>query len=160
MNVSRAESLQSGNVRNQNHDQRKANNMRHLSEEQRVEIVALKRAGLINAQIARRVKCSPSTVQQVLHKFHKYHTVQDLPKPGRPKVLGRWERQQLRNGIYRNEFDNAEEARRNLALQCSTRTVRRELARMGAKKYAKQAKSLLTDEHKRRRVEFAKEHRS
>ena len=108
------------------------NNMRHLSEEERVEIVALKRAGLINAQIARRIKCSASTLQQVLDKFHKYHTVRDLPKPGRPKVLGRWERQQLRNGIYRNEFDNAEEARRNLSLQCSTRTVRRELARIGA----------------------------
>jgi transposase len=62
--------------------------MSHLSIEDRYAIVALaKYAGWKQEKIAETMKCSQGEVSQLLHKYKTHHTVEDLPKSGRPASI-------------------------------------------------------------------------
>lgn len=133
--------------------------MPRLPPKQRSSIISLKKAGLSNVKIARRVHCSDRHVGRVLEKYRKHGTTEDLPKPGRPKRLGRRELLVLRLSLCRREFDNAVQAKRNLFPGVSVHTVQRALRDIHAKAYVKIAKPQLTCDHMQRRLEFALAHR-
>ncbi len=71
----------------------RATNKSYLKEFQRQKILMLKSKGKTHAQIARTIKCSPSTVTYTLQHYKRHRSVENSPKPGRqtsipPKILG------------------------------------------------------------------------
>ncbi|RYY84653.1 hypothetical protein EON63_08785 [archaeon] len=58
-----------------------------VSEVKRIHILTLKERGCRISQIAHQTKVKQRTVEAVLHKWKRHHTIQDLPKTGRPSIL-------------------------------------------------------------------------
>ena len=59
----------------------------NLTEAQRIKIIALSSKGLTQQQVACKVKCSQQIVSYTLRRLKKHHTVQNLPKSGRPRKI-------------------------------------------------------------------------
>jgi transposase len=137
-------------------------NYHRIAEDKRIQIVALRSKGLTLATIAAQTKVKIITVRSVLSKWKLHHTVQDLPKTGRPhKVDDRTKRRLARmvqKGEIRTATELAQTATSHEIVHISARTARRTLHEQGLKAMRMINKPLLTRAHKRKRLEFARAH--
>ena len=133
-----------------------------ISEDNRITIIALKEKGYTLEKIADQTKISLPSIEHVLQKWKLHHTVKDLPKMGRPHIGDNRTRRQLVRMIQNNEIKTAEEltkiANQFNIVRISSRTARRELHTAGMKLLRMIKKPLLTKEHRRKRLEFARSH--
>ncbi|RYG95697.1 hypothetical protein EON65_55575 [archaeon] len=99
----------------------------------------------------------------VPQKWKLHHTIQDLHKKGRPAKADHRTRRRLARMTQSGEVSTAPElallAASHNVVHISARTVRRVLHRQGVQALHTVKKSLLTREHKRRRLEWARAHR-
>lgn len=58
-----------------------------LTEARRIKILRLKAKNFSKDKIAAIVGCSPGSVSYTLRRFARYHTVQDRPRTGRPRII-------------------------------------------------------------------------
>ncbi|RYY73126.1 hypothetical protein EON63_20165 [archaeon] len=58
-----------------------------VTEVNRIHILTLREQGCKLSQIAQQIKVTLGAVRAVLHKWKLHHTIQDLPKTGRPPIL-------------------------------------------------------------------------
>ncbi|RYG98968.1 hypothetical protein EON65_50805 [archaeon] len=58
-----------------------------VGEVKRIHILTPKERGCTISQMARQTKVKQRTVEVVLYKWKQHHTIQDLPKTGRPPIL-------------------------------------------------------------------------
>lgn len=133
-----------------------------INEEKRIAIIALKEIGCTFQEISFETKIPLPSVKHVLQKWKLYHTVKDLPKKGRSHILNDRTRRQLARMVEKGEISTAEELAKiakqfNIA-EISSRTARRELHAAGMRVMRMIKKPLLTKEHRRKRLEFARSH--
>ncbi len=58
-----------------------------LTEARRIKILRLKAKNFSKDKIAAIVGCCPGSVSYTLRRFARYHTVQDRPRTGRPRII-------------------------------------------------------------------------
>ncbi|RYG93403.1 hypothetical protein EON65_58975, partial [archaeon] len=134
-----------------------------VTEDKRIQIFALREQGNTLKEIARKTKVRLRTVHAVLHKWSLHHTIQDLSRKGRSAEVDDRTRRRLARMTQSGEVNTAPE----LALltashditHISASTARRMLHHEGLHAMHMIKKPLLTREHKRKRLEFARTHR-
>jgi transposase len=134
-----------------------------IGEDKRIQIIVLRESGCTLKDISRQTKVKQRTVRSVLHKWKTHHTIQDLPKTGRPSSIDDRTRRRLARMAQSGEVSTATELAHVAAshgiVHTSASTVRRTLHQEGLQAMHMIKKPLLTRQHKRKRLEFAKAHR-
>jgi transposase len=135
---------------------------KRVSEGRRIQIITLREQQYTLREISKKTKVKEKTVQAILYKWKQYNTVQDLPKRGRPRKTDNRTAERLARIVQKGEVDNASElvivaAAHDIA-HISARTARRVLHQQGLNAMHMIKKPLLTREHKRKRLEFARAH--
>jgi transposase-like protein len=133
--------------------------MPRLTPAQRLRVIERKGAGDSHASVARLLGCSPQQVARTWERYQKHHTIEDLPRSGRPKVYTARDLRLLKHGILNDQFDTAAEAHRDLLPHFSDQTVRNMLRQIGARDYHKTKKPLLSADHKAARLQWCLDHR-
>jgi transposase len=128
-----------------------------------VRIVALREQQISLAATAKKTKVKKITVQAILTKWNKLDSIQDLPKKGRPRKVDDRTGKRLARIMQKGELEIASQlaivaAAHDIA-HISPRTVRRVLHQQGLNAMHIINKPMLTREHKRKRLDFARAHR-
>jgi transposase len=133
-----------------------------VSEADRVRIIARRERGDTFQAITDEFGINIKTVQAIIAKWNKYHTIQDLDKIGRPPKLDDRTRRHLVRMIENGEASTATQlaqmATTQLNTRVSPRTARRMLHQEGFKALHVIPKPLLSAEHMQKRLEFAQAH--
>jgi transposase len=136
---------------------------KRISEYKRIQIIALRGQHYTLEEVSKKTKVKKETVREVLRKWKQHHTIQDLPKTGRPAKADDRTRRRLARMTQSGEVDNAPElaliAATHDIVHISARTARNVLHQQGLNAIHMIKKPLLTREHKRKRLEFARAHR-
>jgi transposase len=136
-----------------------ARSYRRLTDAERIEIVERSWSGESQRLIARNMDLKRTTIRRFLQKVSKEHTMEDNPKCGRPTKLTDRTRRLLCRKVENYEILSASElvetAGRDYQVQLSESTAIRMLHAAGLDIRHSIRKPLLTDEHKRKRLEFA-----
>ena len=135
-----------------------------IGEDKRIQIITLHAQCMTMTSISRQTKVKLETVADVIHKWRLHHTVRDLPKTGRPGKVDDRTRRRFARMMQAGEVTTAPQLTQALSTlgiaQVSTATTHCELHRAGLKAMRLCEKPLLTSVHKKRRLEFAREHRN
>jgi transposase len=135
----------------------------HVGEDKRIQVIALREKGCTIRDISSKTKLKLRTVQSVLHKWKLHHSIQDIPKTGRPSIVDDRTSRRLARMAQSGEVSTAPELAQAAAsqdiAQISASSARRELHHAGLQAKHMVRKPLLTREHKRKRLEFASAHR-
>ncbi|RYG65070.1 hypothetical protein EON64_12700, partial [archaeon] len=95
--------------------------------------------------------------------WKRHHTIQDLPKTGRPSILDDRTKRRLARMVLRGDVETATELAKTAAaldiVHVSAATIRNVLHDEGLKAMHTIRKPLLTHAHKRKRLDFALTHR-
>jgi transposase len=134
-----------------------------VTEEERGRIVVMSESGLSQRAISRELQIHHSTVDWVVNKWTTHHTIQDLPRTGRPLILDDRTKRHLCRMVESHQVVSAAElvqvALRDHQVHISVSTATRMLHEAGLHVRHTIPKSLLTDAHKRNRLEWALRHR-
>jgi transposase len=134
-----------------------------VEEEKRIRIIALQETGCKPTAIAKQLKLKRTTVKDVLHKWEIHHTIQDLPKSGRPPKLDERTMRRFARMTQKGEVSTPCElihaALSQGDIHISASTVRRALHKEGLKPMHTIRRPMLTRAHKKKRLDFAKSHR-
>ncbi|RYG95753.1 hypothetical protein EON65_55480, partial [archaeon] len=134
-----------------------------VTEDKRIQTIALREQGNTLKEISRKTKVKLKIVHAVLHKWNLHHNIQDLSRKGRLAEVDDRTRRRLARMTQSGEVSTAP----GLALlaashdvtHISASTARRMLHHEGLHAMHMIKKPLLTREHKRKRLEFARTHR-
>jgi transposase len=111
--------------------------------------------------IARECRISQRTVKRYLDKWRHGVTVEDIQGVGRPRSFSQTDRVTLSRFVGEDSFATSNELARKMAkstgVVCSPRTVRRTLKSLNYRNSIPKAIPMLTEAHKRARVEWANE---
>jgi transposase len=134
-----------------------------ISENKRIQIIALREQQYTLEDVSKKTKVKKETVREVLRKWKQHHTIQDLPKTGRATMVDARTRRRLARMAQSGEVKTAPElslvAASHDIVHFSASTARRVMHEQGLKAMHMVKKPLLTREHKRKRLEFARAHR-
>jgi transposase len=137
--------------------------MAALSIKTRWEIVFLHthRRGphLSKSEIAREVRCAPSSVDYWLKRYRETGDVQEIERTGRPRKTSSVQDTMIVKVADQNAEESSKVIARKLKrkkVSISDRTVRRRLNEAGLQSLAPTVKPLLTDRHRKGRSEWAK----
>ena len=134
----------------------------HIREDQRIHIIALREQGCTLKDISLKTKVKRRTVQSVLRKWKRHHTIQDLPKAGRPSKLDDRTRRRLTRMILRGDVGTATELAETAAAHdiahITPQAARNVLHDEGLKAMHTIRKPLLTRLNMKTRLEFARVH--
>lgn len=134
-----------------------------IGEDKRMQIITLREQRYTLTEISKKTKVKKATVQAVLRKWKQHHTIQDLPKAGRPPKVDARTLRRLARMAQSGEVSTAPELAFSAAshdiAHVSASTASRALHQEGLKAMHMIRKPLLTREHKRRRLEWARAHR-
>ena len=136
---------------------------KNLSTEARTRVVVLVEEGYSMNEVAKKMKVSRCCVQQIVKKYKNTGTVVDRPRCGRPKVSTNRQDRELVQLSLRQRKTTVPELRCEWAkmsgVSVSTQTVCRRLLEKGLRGCVAAKKPKLTDNHKRKRLEWTKERR-
>ena len=136
--------------------------MVRLSPSQKVKIVTLVDMGLSRREVARREGISASTVSRLCTKAKPQSSHRLSAKLGRPCLLDDRHKRRISrlvtSGQCQTAIDIVRVLRAEEDMKISVSTVRRALSSIGFKARIKRRKPLLTPEHKKRRLAFARKH--
>ena len=134
--------------------------MRHLTVEQRAQIVGMSLAGSSNKSIARAFSIDMKTVARWINRYHLQQNFQRLPGSGRkPKIDKRMARRVGRI-VLANRFTTAPDIAHSLGLEgVSDKTVIRSVKEVtGFENYWAAKKPFISEINRRRRVEWCRAH--
>jgi transposase len=138
-----------------------------LSLEKRYEIVFLRLhpAGpkWSFEKIAKRVHCSKPTVIYWVNKYQENPDLSTAERPGRPRITTAKQDKRITAMAEKEHNITATQIQKKMEernVEISARTVRRRLHEAGGKYTNEILKPLLTDDHQRKRLQWAKEHRN
>uniref|UniRef100_A0A803J9K4 Transposase Tc1-like domain-containing protein n=1 Tax=Xenopus tropicalis TaxID=8364 RepID=A0A803J9K4_XENTR len=133
---------------------------KELSEDLRLRIVDLHKAGKVYKSISKSLAVHQSTVRQIVYKWRKFSTAATLPRSGRPvKMTARAQRRML-NEVKKNPRVSAKDLQKCLAsanIPVSESTICKTLNKNGFHGRI-QRKPLLSKKNIAARLKFAKEH--
>ncbi|XP_034066668.1 guanine nucleotide-binding protein G(I)/G(S)/G(O) subunit gamma-10 isoform X1 [Gymnodraco acuticeps] len=138
---------------------------KELSEDLRLRIVDLHKAGKGYKSISESLDVHQSTVRQIVYKWRKFSTVATLPRSGRPvKMTARAQRRML-NEVKKNPRVSARDLKTSLAhanISVDESTIRKTLNKNGVHgrtpRRTPRRKPLLSRNNIAARLKFAKEH--
>lgn len=136
--------------------------MASKQELQRKTILHLWNEGVRDAkEIHKRTNIPPSTIYNNLKKLKKLGTIRHAGGNGRPRKITANASKALGQYVRRDSSISTRTLATklsNIGVEVSYRTVGRHLADSGYSKLLPKATPMLTDNHKRKRVEWAKDH--
>lgn len=135
-----------------------ANSDAKFSPTKRARAVTEVAHGTPQAKVAIKYGINQSTVSRaVKHAEERGHT-KDLPKPGRPRKIDAKTQRVLGRTLRSGAAETAVELHRDILPTVSTETIRHSLRKLGLDAHKKIKKPMLTYQHKRRRLAWAKAH--
>eukprot|EP00052_Salpingoeca_macrocollata_P028890 m.284830 g.284830 ORF g.284830 m.284830 type:complete len:365 (-) comp22914_c0_seq8:348-1442(-) len=132
----------------------------NLSSAERIKILLLDAKGESHRQIARAMKCHPSTVTNTIKRWQEEESVEDRPKSGRPKKFSPRATRAMKFSMNKGEFDNAVHAASVSVVPASAQTVRAVLRYIGAHPYHKTSKTLISATAMEKRVEWCMKYKN
>ena len=134
----------------------------NLPEFRRAQIITLREEGYSFRDIAKKVKCGKSTVQELCKKFELTGEVKDKPRTGRPtKSTPRQDRVLVRlsqNSRFSSSKELAQQWRTEQGVNVSASTVRTRLIKAGLNARRPVKKPLLSDVNIKKRYQWAQAH--
>lgn len=128
----------------------------------RIQIITLREQSYTLKEISKKTKVNKKTVQAIIYKWKQQHTIQDLPKRGRPTKVDNHTKRRLARMAQSGEVNTASELALTAAshdiVHISASTARNVLHQQGLQAMHMIRKPLLTRGHKRKRLEFARGH--
>jgi len=138
-----------------------------LSLEKRYEIVFLRQhpAGpkWSFGKIAKRVRCSKSTAAYWVERYRENRDLSTTERSGRPRVTTAKQDERIVTLAEKENNIMATEIKKNMeerGVEISISTVRRRLREAGGKFTNEISKPLLTEEHRKKRLQWAKKHKN
>jgi len=138
-----------------------------LSLEKRYEIVFLREHAAgpkwSFGKIAKHVHCSKPTVIYWVKKYHENPDLSTSERPGQPHVTTAKQDKRIVGMAEKEHNITATEIKKKLeerSVEISVDTVKRHLREAGGKYSNEILKPLLTDDHQRKRLKWAKKHRN
>jgi transposase len=135
-----------------------------IGEDKRIQIIALYEQNNTMVKICRQTNVALGTVKDIVRKWKQYRTVRDLPRTGRPPKVDDRTRRRLARIMQTGEVKSctglAQAATSQEVINISSRTANRELHKAGLKAMHMIKRPMLTRSHKKKRLEFAREHRN
>ena len=115
------------------------------------------------AKIAKYVHCSKSTAAYWVEKYHQNTDLTDEQKSGRPRSTTTRQDERIVMMAEKEHSITSDEIQQKLeekGVEISSRTVRRRLVEAGGKYSQEIPKPLLSEEHRSKRLQWAKRHRN
>ena len=128
-----------------------------LTEEEQGKIRAFKEAGLSNREIGRRIGRSRTPINNFLNDPKGYNAVH---AGGRPKVLSERDERQIIRELKKNRRTSIGQLKAKTKVNASNSTVRRFLRKKDIRRKKMKGQPRLSNDHKQRRLQFAKEHQT
>ena len=134
-----------------------------LTREQiRVSIWTLRNSGLSWNKIAKQVGKNRNNVRRIYKRVKFTGECTDQPRTGRPRKLNDRDARKVIDILRKSPAKTAEavrkQANKDYNLQVSTSTIQRTFKRQGYVARVKRKKPLLTKQHRKRRLDWAKKH--
>ena len=130
-------------------------NTKHLDDKSRWKIVIEGEKKPRNiSKIARMVGCTRKTVRDVLRKYDGTGSIEDLPGRGRKRKFTQAEAREIKKKAKSGK--SATEIARSIKKRVTSETVRTYIKESGLRYLKKKKVERLSEEHKARRVEYAK----
>jgi transposase len=130
-------------------------------EAKRAQIIALKKAGLSNKKISEQVGIHKSNVGRIWNRFKTAPTIHDAKRTGRPSILSARDKRHVVRILKKKEAKTGTEIVKKFnqksPVKLSKNIVYRTLKEAGYVSRLKKKKPLLTKDHRKRRLEWAKE---
>ena len=129
-----------------------------LTDVQKAEIVALE-PHFSHAEIGMQLNIQRPTVTKFLQRFKTRKSIQNLPRPGRPRKTSKTgDRWLVRNAESQTRIP-FKRLKNILNMDISQRTIRRRLREAGIRKWRAVKRPLLTKAHAYQRRKWARAHR-
>jgi len=128
---------------------------RELTDFERGEISGLHKGGHTPTDISRILRIPRTTVNSVIQNPQPNRQA----RTGRPYILTERDERHILLEIRKNPKISYQKLSEILNLYVSSRTIRRMLKKHGIKKWMAKKRPLLTEEHARKRLEFALKYR-
>ncbi|KAG0411857.1 hypothetical protein HPB47_010995 [Ixodes persulcatus] len=132
--------------------------MPRVDEATRVRILTLVQEGRTRRSIAAEIGCALGTVTRIVCAFRDDGRIRDMEREGRPRRTTAEEDQWIIAAACCDPSMTAAEIREELGLQVSLSTIRKRLHAAGLRSRVACQRPLLTQSHKRLRLEFATNH--
>lgn len=112
-------------------------------------------------EITKIVKCSRDTVSHWINRWKETKDLSDKPKTGRPRSTTDKEDKKILKLAEKDESLTCSDIQSKIeqkGINISSETVRRRIKEVKGKYNAPISKPLLTDDHRKKRLQWAKEH--
>jgi transposase len=137
-------------------------NLEFNREQTRVKIHSLRESGKTWREIAEATGKSKETVRKIYGRVVKNNSFKENPRTGRPRKLSEGDRRVIVSILRKSEIKNPERVRKEASahhnIDVSESTVRRAFKESGFVARVKKKKPLLSVEHKKKRLAWAKKH--
>jgi transposase len=134
---------------------------KEISEDLRLRIVDLHKAGKGYKSISKSLDVHQSTVRQIVYKWRKFSTVATLPMSSRPaKMTAKGQRRML-NEVKKNPRVSAKDLQKSLEhanISVDESTIHKTLNKNGVHGRTPRKKPLLSKKNIAAHLKFAKEH--
>lgn len=111
------------------------------------------------AKIAKELGRDPSTIRRFLAKYKKTGKSENLPRSGRPRVLGDQDKSLLIHEVTEKRHAPLREIVNNLGFTCSLSTIKNALYDSGLYSHVAAKKPYTSEKHACARVEWCKKHK-
>lgn len=136
--------------------------MARLRADERNQTLGMLRAGMSTRNVANNFNCNQSTIVRLRQRFLATNTVADRPRPGAQRVTTQAQDQMIRLQHLRERFRPATVTARETVgryrPRIAAQTVRRRLREHGLRARRPFKGPILTQRHRRQRLEWARGH--
>src|SRR5690349_20664881 len=121
-------------------------------------IITLHNVGWTGRDIAREIRCSENTVSLWWSRWKETRSLEDSERSGHPRCTTDATDQLIGLHTWEHDDQPARVVLRELGLRVNWRTVRRRMNEIDLRSHVKHFEEELTDEHRRKRVQWAEDY--
>ncbi|KAH8035055.1 hypothetical protein HPB51_004296 [Rhipicephalus microplus] len=108
-------------------------------------------------EISRKLKRPQKAINRILRAFYQENRLEDAPHQRRPRKTTE-EDALIIAAVVKDPFSTTKKTKEELGLSLSLSAIRRRLRAAGLKIHVAARKPLLTSEHRRKRLDFVRQH--
>ena len=132
---------------------------KHFSDDLKERIIKLLKEGNTQRKVAEILNCSHIAISYINKKFNESGSVVNRTRCGRPRSTSKRDDRQLRQSVQNMRRGTSNEINGKWAQNVCDRTVRNRINEMGYSFCKAKTKPFLTKLHRKKRLEWFKEHR-
>jgi glycyl-tRNA synthetase (class II) len=132
----------------------------NLKTEKRAEVVGMAARGSLVLAVAQLSHLPQLTVDPILKKKHDTGTVETKKQSGQPRKTTNHDLQQFKAALKNNCKAKLSEISEVVPTQVSTRTLQKQIHKIGFKNHVAIEKTNVNDVQKQKRIKFAQDHLS